>query len=431
MFVALKPDQTTGSVSASNRIAFIEQGIQHSFQHEGAPFVSREGPFLRLNFVSVYVHDQERSKRFFVEQLGFQLMIDVHFPSGYRWIEVAPPDGSARLALVVPSPGFAERGLPGRSSLISFMTEDVEAKYREWSERGVKFSLPPHTPEWGGLFCSFEDLDGNPFGLAGFNDVARAIETQRRAEAKRRETELLAAHDLEIAKQVQTRLLPQKPPSIPTLDCAGICLQARAVGGDYYDFLELGQDRVAIVVSDIAGKGIAASLLMANLQATLRSQCAWAAGHPEQALALVNRMLFENTESSAYATLFYAEYDAKSGRFQYANCGHLPGLLLHDGQVERLQSTNTVVGLFEQWECAVLETPVKDGDILVLYTDGVTEALADSGEEFGEARLIDILCEGRDLSARSLAERIVGQVVKFGGDQQYDDITVVVAKKNA
>jgi serine phosphatase RsbU (regulator of sigma subunit) len=203
------------------------------------------------------------------------------------------------------------------------------------------------------------------------------------------------------------------------------------VGGDYYDFFTLGKDRVALVVSDIAGKGIAASLLMANLQASLRSQCAWAAHHPEQALALVNHMLFENTEPSAYATLFYGEYDVKSGQFRYANCGHLPGLLLHDDKVEKLQAANTVVGLFEQWECTVSETGILDGDIVVLYTDGVTEAFSDAGEEFGEARLIDTLRKSRDLSARLLADAIVDQVVKFGGAQQHDDITVVVAKKNA
>jgi serine phosphatase RsbU (regulator of sigma subunit) len=118
------------------------------------------------------------------------------------------------------------------------------------------------------------------------------------------------------AKQVQARLLPQRLPTIPTLDCAGICVQARRVGGDYYDVLELGRDRAAIVVADIAGKGIGAALLMANLHANLRSQCAWAGDHPEQALRLLNRMLFENTEPCAYAALFYAECDAKEGKLR-------------------------------------------------------------------------------------------------------------------
>jgi serine phosphatase RsbU (regulator of sigma subunit) len=423
------PDETENQGSASDRIVFVEHGIRHAFQYEGAgPGPNREDAFLRLNFVSVYVSDQERSKRFFLEQLGFKLLIDVQFPSGNRWIELAPPDGSARLALVLPAPGFAE-GTPGQSSLITFMTEDVESKYREWSTRGVKFSLPPHTPEWGGLFCRFEDADGNPFGLAGFDDVTRALENQRKAEARRREAERRAAQELEIAKEVQSRLLPQTQPSIPTLDCAGICVQARAVGGDYYDFLDLGAGRFALIVGDIAGKGIAAALLMANLQATLRSQCGWAADHPEQALALVNRMLFENTEPRDYATLFYAEYDSRSGTLRYANCGHLPGLLFHGDGVEKLPPANTVVGLFEKWDCKVCEVAMRDGDVLVLYSDGVTEAVAESGEEFGEARLIDVIRRNRNHSAQLLADTIVGKVKSFGGREQYDDITVVVAKK--
>jgi serine phosphatase RsbU (regulator of sigma subunit) len=428
----MNPDQTSGSVSASGRIAFVEHGIQYSFQHgDAGPAPDRQDDFLRLNFVSVYVSDQERSKRFFLDRLGFTVMIDAQFPSGHRWIEVSPPDGSARLALLLPAPGFMPQAKPGQSSLITFMTEDVDAKYREWSERGVKFSLPPHTPEWGGTFCRFEDVDGNPFGLAGFNEVARAVDSRRRQEARRHEAERLAAQELEIAKQVQARLLPQRLPPVPTLDCAGICVQARAVGGDYYDFLELGKDRTAIVVGDVAGKGIAAALLMANLQAALRSHCAWTGDHPEQALALLNRMLFENTEPRAYATLFYSEYDSRSGRLRYANCGHLPGLLLHKNKIEKLTATNTVVGLFEQWECTLSQMSLQNGDILVLYTDGVIEAFDESLEEFGEARLIQALRRNRDLSAHQLAEAIVKEVVNFGGDQQYDDITVVVTKKFA
>jgi serine phosphatase RsbU (regulator of sigma subunit)/catechol 2,3-dioxygenase-like lactoylglutathione lyase family enzyme len=430
--VPLNPKPNAESEAGSDGITFVEHGIRHSFQYEGAALgPDREGIFLRLNFVSVYVSDQERSKRFFLDQLGFRALIDVSFPSGYRWVEVAPPDGSARLALVRPAPGFMENAQPGQSSLITFMTEDVTAKYREWSERGVKFSLPPHTPEWGGTFCRFEDVDGNPFGLAGFNDLARALESRREEEARRREAERLTRQELAIAGQVQTRLLPQRLPVNPAMDCAGICVQTRAVGGDYYDFLEVGMGRIAIVVSDIAGKGIAAALLMANLQAALRSQSAQIAGHAEQALSMVNRILFDNTEPAAYATLFLAEYDSHTGKLRYANCGHLPGLLLRRDRVEKLDSANTVIGLFEQWECAVSETAMAEDDILVLYTDGVTEAFNDSEEEFGECRLIDVISKNRGLPARQLAEAIVSHVTSFAGDRQYDDMTVVVAKKIA
>ncbi|HZQ56051.1 MAG TPA: SpoIIE family protein phosphatase [Bryobacteraceae bacterium] len=421
-------DPKPGSIS--DEIVFVEHGMEHPFQHEGGDFSpDREGRFLRLNFVSVYVTDQERSKKFFVENLGFRLMTDVKFPSGYRWIEVAPPDGTARLALVVQSPGFMDFVVPGQSSLITFMAEDVEARYREWSERGVKFPTAPYTPEWGGKFCRFQDPDGNLFGLSGFDGVTQAIENRREAEAKRREAQHLAAQELDLAKQVQMRLLPHALRAIPTLDCAGTCLQARAVGGDYYDFLELGEDRLACIVGDIAGKGMGAALLMAHLQATLRSQSARLANCPEEALSLVNQTLFRNTDSRAYATLFYAEYDSPSHRLRYANCGHLPGLLFRETAVEKLESANTVIGLFDRWECSLFETTMDQGDILVLYTDGVTEAVNEEDEEFGEARLIDAIWKNRDLTARDLAEAITVEVLGFSRRVQHDDITIVVTKR--
>lgn len=427
------PDRNPGMTPPEDGIVFIEQGIQHNFQHESVNSgLDREDLFLRINFVSVYVKDQERSKRFFSEQLGFRPAIDVQFASGYRWIEVAPPAGTARLALVKPAPGFMEEAHPGGSSLITFMTSDVEAKYREWSGRGVKFLAAPYTPEWGGLYCRFEDPDGNSFGLAGFNAVTQALESLRQAEARRREAERLAAQELSIARQVQARLLPQVSPSVPGLDCAGICLQARAVGGDYYDFLELGNDRTAIVVGDIAGKGIGAALLMAHLQATLRSQSARLADNPGHALALINRLLFENSDPRSYATLFYAEYDSQRSRLRYANCGHLPGILfrgVQGAQIEKLHSANTVIGLFDKWECSISDTAIGENDLLVLYTDGVTEATDKSGEEFGETRLIEIIRRNRNLPAGALAEAVGNEVIGFGGGQQYDDVTVVIAKK--
>lgn len=426
----MNPDQDTKSEALSDEIVFVEHGIKHPFQHEGGDFSrDREGRFLRLNFVTVYVSDQERSKKFFLEQLGFRLMTDVKFPSGYRWIEVGPPDGTARLALVMRAPDFMDFVVPGQSSFITFMAEDVEARYRDWTERGVIFETAPYTPEWGGKFCRFQDPDGNLFGLSGFNGVTLAIEKRREAEARHREAERLAVQELELAKQVQMRLLPQPLRAIPTVDCAGICLQALAVGGDYYDFLELGQDRLALVVGDIAGKGMGAALLMANLQATLRSQSARLAECPEGALTQVNRMLFENTESRAYATLFYAEYDSVSRRLRYANCGHLPGLLFRGTQVEKLLPANTVIGLFELWECHVSETTFSEGDILVLYTDGVTEATDQSEEEFGESRLIDAIFKNRNLSAQDLAQTVSAEALEFCRGKQNDDITIAVTKR--
>ena len=175
------------------------------------------------------------------------------------------------------------------------ITSDVAGRFQEWSRKGVRFVSAPRlrrikydpahappprrarllgeeAPVWGGVFARFRDLDGNTFSLVSFDEVTHAVEAERRAAAEKREAERRAAHELAIARQVQSRLFPQSLPALRSLDYAGACLPARAVGGDYYDFLSLGPDRLGLVIGDVMGKGIAAALLMANLQANLRSQ---------------------------------------------------------------------------------------------------------------------------------------------------------------
>jgi serine phosphatase RsbU (regulator of sigma subunit) len=247
--------------------------------------------------------------------------------------------------------------------------------------------------------------------------------------ASKLESERRAAQELDIAKQVQARLFPQTLPALRTLEYAGICIQARQVGGDYYDFLDLGRERLGLVIGDIAGKGIAAALLMANLQANLRSQCAIALDEPQRFLRSVNQLFYQNTADNAYATLFFAEYDDKTRRLRYANCGHLCALLLRgDNTLERLDSTATVLGLFNAWDCSIGERCVFPGDTFALYTDGITESFNDAGEEFGEPRLVDALRRHRHLSSPALLQSIVDEVREFSPKEQYDDITLIVAR---
>jgi serine phosphatase RsbU (regulator of sigma subunit)/catechol 2,3-dioxygenase-like lactoylglutathione lyase family enzyme len=415
----------------SDTIVSVDRGTDSPLLHSGGDFrLDRTEPFLRLQFVSVFVSDQERSLRFFTDQLGFKLMVDVHFASGNRFLQVAPPDGTANIVLTKPTPGLNEEGLIGRSGMVTFLTEDVEATYRTWSERGVHFVVPPQKPAWGGVFCRFEDPDGNWFSLAGFDEASREIERRRAAYGERLEAERRAAQELEIAKQVQARLFPQSLPPVAGLDYAGVCMQARSVGGDYYDFLDLSNGRMALVIGDIAGKGIAAALLMANLQANLRGQCVSSSCHPEVLLHAVNRLLFANTTANAYATLFFSEYDPETGVLRYANCGHLAALVLRgDGSMDRLETTCTVMGLFAGWECAMAESRLDEGDILVQYTDGVTESFNAEGEEFGDERLAAALVRNRHLPAQQLACAIADEVAAFSAGEQFDDITLIVAKR--
>lgn len=201
------------------------------------------------------------------------------------------------------------------------------------------------------------------------------------------------------------------------------------MGGDYYDFLDFGPRRLGLVVGDTSGKGIGAALLMANLQANLRSQSAVASRRPEHFLRCVNRLFFDNTTDSSYATLFFAEYDDRTRRLRYANCGHQTAMLLRaDHSLERLESTCTVLGLFGQWDCTIQETRLSPGDTLVVYTDGITEAFNHAQEEFGEDRLIDVLTRNRHQCSRDLLNTIVEEVRNFSPHEQGDDMTLIVAK---
>jgi serine phosphatase RsbU (regulator of sigma subunit)/catechol 2,3-dioxygenase-like lactoylglutathione lyase family enzyme len=385
-------------------------------------------PYLRIFKSNVYVRDHDRSLKFYVDQLGFNVLADARFEFG-RWVAIAPPDGTAILALIAPKRGSENYRLIGRNTHIGFIAEDINATYELWSSRGVRFDHPPQTQLWGGTFAKFVDVDGNLFELIASGEMSREIESQRRANAEKLEAERRAAQELEIAKQVQARLFPQTLPPVKTLDYAGVCIQARHVGGDYYDFLTLGPERLGLLIGDISGKGIAAALLMANLQANLRSQFVLARDQPQVFLQSVNQLFYENTTDSAYATVFFAEYDGIARRLRYTNCGHLSGLLLrHDGSLERLHSTGTVLGLFKEWESPTLECRLSPGDTFALYTDGVTESFNADGEEFGEQRMAEALKHHRGKPAHSMVSSIVADVQRFSTGEQHDDITLIVAR---
>jgi serine phosphatase RsbU (regulator of sigma subunit)/catechol 2,3-dioxygenase-like lactoylglutathione lyase family enzyme len=388
----------------------------------------RTPQYLRIFKSNVYVRDHDLSLKFYVDQLGFSVVADARFEFG-RWVAIAPPDGTTILALIAPRRGSENYKMIGRNTHIGFIAEDINATYEVWRSRGVRFESPPQAQLWGGTFARFMDPDGNTFELIASDEMSREIEAQRRAAEEKLEAERRAAQELEIAKQVQARLFPQSLPRMKTLDYAGICIQARHVGGDYYDFLCLGPERIGLIIGDIAGKGIAGALLMANLQANLRSQFGLARDEHKVFLQSVNRLFYENSVDSAYATVFFAEYDGSKRRLRYTNCGHLCGLLLRrDNTLERLHSTGTVLGLFKEWESPTMECPFSPGDVLALYTDGVTESFSPEGEEFGEDRLADALRRHCEQPASEIVSAIVTDIQSFSPDEQYDDITLIVAK---
>ena len=284
---------------------------------------------------------------------------------------------------------------------------------------GQRLSEEPYSSEDKRLLDSVASQAGiaiENFGLA--EKMAERMEVDRRV-----------ARDMEIAREVQSRLFPQFLPPLKTLQYTGTCIQARVVGGDYYDFLDLGTGRVGVVLADIAGKGIAAALLMANLQANLRSRFMVALEDPHQLLQSVNRLFVENTPEDSYATLFYADYDDANHCLRYANCGHNPPLLLRaNGDIERLGATATVLGLFSDWTCDVNKVCMNPGDVLVIYTDGVTEAPDQAGEEFGEARLVEIVRAHHQQPVKEILSVILNEVQQFSGVCQADDLTLVIAR---
>jgi sigma-B regulation protein RsbU (phosphoserine phosphatase) len=284
---------------------------------------------------------------------------------------------------------------------------------------GPRLSEEPYSASDKRLLASVASQAGiamRSFTLA--EKMAATMEAERRSE-----------QEMQIARQVQSRLLPQQAPSLTTLDCAGKCIQTRAVGGDYYDFLDLGSGRLGLVLADISGKGMSAALLMANLQANLRGQYALALEDVPHLLRSVNRLFYKNTETSHYATMFFAVYDDETRRLRYVNCGHNPPFLARaNGKVERLEATATVLGLFEEWDCSVAELELAAGDVLVIYTDGISEASPNEEDEFGEERLIETARSVQERSAGEVLEAILSEVQEFSQGEQADDMTLIVAR---
>jgi hypothetical protein len=237
--------------------------------------------------------------------------------------------------------------------------------------------------------------------------------------------------EIAVARGVQRNLFPRERPQLQTLDYEANCIQARTVGGDYYDFLDMGPGRVGFVLADVAGKGVAAALLMANLHGSIHRHGEDSAPSAlTRLLSAVNDHLYRHTEAGRYVTLFFGCYNDEARRLRYVNCGHNPPLLVRQGgAVERLAPTATVLGLFSDWECSVGETRLQAGDVLSLFTDGLTETKGRNGEEFGETRLLAVLQDSRDFAAMTILGNVKHALEQFrSSGQQEDDLTLVIAR---
>jgi sigma-B regulation protein RsbU (phosphoserine phosphatase) len=362
----------------------------------------------------------------------------------------------ARLALVGGTPAAALTGVPTAFATASEFVQALVARGRPLTvgedELPPVPGVAPSSTEAVECLVPVLDREGAPLGLlvlgprrseeaysgedrrllAGVaGQLGLSLESLALAEdiAHRIEDERRAAHEMEVARRVQANLLPQAAPELRSLELAAHCVQARAVGGDFYDYLELGPERLGLVLADISGKGMSAALLMSSLQAMVRSRIAEIPRDAVGVLQEINDRLLDTTTAGQFATLFLGDYDDVSRRFRYVNCGHNPPLLLRrDGNLEQLDATATVLGAFESWPCAGAEVELEAGDLLVIYSDGVTEVSDAQGEMFGEQRLADVVRAHRASPLTDLVDEILAAVATHGDGGPEDDLTLLTAR---
>jgi phosphoserine phosphatase RsbU/P len=255
-------------------------------------------------------------------------------------------------------------------------------------------------------------------------ELKSALERERAAAQERLE------RDVRIAGEVQRRLFPPSDPVIPGLECHGVCGPAQGVAGDYYDFLPLAGGRFGIAVGDVAGKGLPAALLTASLQGALRSLTSRSTDGPAAVVEELNTQMHALTEDYRFATLFWAVFDEARRKLAYVNAGHNPPMLLRrDGAIERLGVGGPPLGVLGAASYQSGTATLSSGDLLLIFTDGVTEAVNTSEEEFGDARLETVLRETSQAPVARVCDRVLTAVASFeDGQPQKDDITLVAAR---
>jgi len=250
-----------------------------------------------------------------------------------------------------------------------------------------------------------------------------SLEREKQSELKRIE------HELDIAGQVQQRLFPQFAPEMPTLDYCGICKPASKIGGDYYDYFVLGNGKLAFAIGDVCGHGISASLLMASVEAFVRSNAHVYGDDLKMFIAQMNRFFYQTTEDDKFVTFFYSVYDNNTRKMIYVNAGHNPPFLLSERNFELLNKGGLMLGAVDGAVYEEGEVNLETGNLLLLYTDGVTEAMNEKKELYGDERLRRTVVNNRTHPANHVQQVILEAVKKYSGTHpQEDDITMIVVK---
>ena len=273
------------------------------------------------------------------------------------------------------------------------------------------------------------DLRPDAAGLLAF---ARGFEKPSRGRVDRRPVHELY-NDLETAREVQQRLLPQESPPIAGVDYAGVCRPVYSVGGDYYDFIRLSDTELGIAVADVCGKGIPAALLMATLRAYLHGETQHCATDPAQLMRTLNRLVCESFSTNRFASFFYAHDDSSIRALHYVNAGHNPPLIFRTRErrcdVLHLDPGGPVIGLLPNCVYAQGRVTLEPGDLVVAFTDGISEAMNTAGDEWGEERLTELVEANRALPVHALIDRIMRGADEFvAGASQHDDMTLATMR---
>ncbi len=260
--------------------------------------------------------------------------------------------------------------------------------------------------------------------LGNYDRMRRQIESSYRVQ---RERDALQ-HELTVARKVQRQLLPRQAPDAVGLELAGICRQAIAVGGDYYDYIQLEEGRVGLVIADVSGKGVPAALLMASLQASTRSLFLTTAD-PGELSGRLNDALYRASSEGRYATAFLATYDPETRRLSYSRAGHLPPLIIRGDDTIECLDGGMPIGMLAGSIYDTGTQTLASGDLVALFTDGVTETASPDDEHFGPERLADLLRAHREEPLPELIQMVLHALLRWSGPvDAHDDVTLVLAR---
>ena len=275
---------------------------------------------------------------------------------------------------------------------------------------------------------------------SGFNDddqrllsiiSSQSSQVIENARLLKEEQELIKVQqELRLAYEIQTNLLPETSPQIDGYEIFGTSIPAKEVGGDYFDFIPLENNKLAFCLGDISGKGMPAALLMSNLQASVRGQTL-ARSNVKNCMEKINSMLFHNTPPEKFSTFFYGVLDSKNHKITYSNAGHnYPFLFSKDGNIKQLEEGDIVLGCIESFQFSENVISLEPEELLLIYSDGITEAINENEEELGEEAMTNIIIKNPDLSLEEMSEKILEKVkLHSGNNLQYDDMTLVLIKR--